>query len=164
MRRILLSRMVAAAVAIVGLLIAWVLDAGRPIGYPLVLIEQGVTAVQIGNQDVFAIRDGAVLEILGRSTPEGERIVYCPNEAFFVAPGDGSLFTRAGAWVAGPSSRNMDRHPVTIKPETLQVFLAEREQRARSSGATVDGEAGEAYRSWRSAPDEAQAFCQNPVG
>lgn len=160
----ILSRLLAAGLATAGLLVAWAIDAGRPIGYPLVQIDQGVTAFNLDGAPVFAVRNGAALQVLGRTTVEGSRVLWCPNERFFVAPSDASLFTRDGEWVAGPSKRDMASFEVNTQSETLQVFLGEPTHAPRATGASVEGAAGEAYRDWAAAPDDLQKFCQNPVG
>lgn len=151
--------------ALAGLGVAWTLDAGREVGYPLVLIEQGVTVVDIDGQALFAIRDGASLTFLGTTTPgTGSRLVWCPIEGFFVSPDDTALYTREGRYVAGPGTRDMDLYPTEIKQDTLQVFLLEGPRERPRSNGQVSGEAGEAYRSWKADPDTPQKFCQNPVG
>lgn len=164
-RQVLVSRGIAAAIAIVGLFAAWSLDAGREIGYPLVQIEQGVSVIPIAGTRVFAIRDGAAVTLLGRETPgTGTQLVYCPDEAFFVSPDDYALYDRQGRYVAGPGTRDMDRYPHRVDQGTLQVFLdGEVIQRPRSVGE-ISGEAGEAYQTWKADPDTPRAFCQNPAG
>jgi hypothetical protein len=155
----------AAAIAIVGLLVAWTLDAGREIGYPLVQIEQGVTVVKIDGLRLFSIRDGASVTFLGKTTPgTGTDLVWCPIERFFVSPEDAALFTREGEYVAGPAKRDMDLYPHEIRQDTLQVFLLEGPTERPRSNGQVSGEAGEAYNKWKADPDTPQKFCQNPVG
>lgn len=164
--------MVSMAVAFGVLIGGWALTAEQVAGYPLVLVDQGVTALTFGNEEVdgrtvpkrvFVIRDGSVITILGTTTPgRGLPIVYCPNERFFVAPDDASLFDRGGRYVEGPATGDMFEYRRQIDPENLELFVGDRIERPRSKGQ-VSGEAAEAYFNWKADPETPQRFCQNPV-
>lgn len=171
-RAILVSRLVSMAVAVGMLLVGWIVTAGQPVGHPLVLIEQGVTAMRFGTEvvdgetvpkDVFVIRDGSVIRIFSKRTPgTGSLLVYCPKERFFVSPEDTSLFDREGRYVEGPATGDMAEYKKTIDTEELELTVGDRVDRERSNGE-ISGEAAQAYLEWKADPATPRAFCQDPV-
>lgn len=172
MGAIIRSRLLSALVAFGGLMLAWSVTAEQAVGYPLVLVPQGVSVLTLGTElvdgeevprRVFVIRDGSIVTVLATVAPgTGSALVFCPRERFFVSPEDGSLFDRAGRYVDGPATGDMAEYRRQIDPEALDLFVGSRVERPRSAGQ-VSGEAGEAYRNWRADPEVPQKFCQDPV-
>jgi hypothetical protein len=166
------SRLLSALVAFSGLMTAWVVTADQELGFPLVLVEQGVTSLRFGNEIVngetvprylFVIRDGSVVTVFGKRTPgTGSRLFYCPNERFFVSPDDEALYDREGRYVQGPGTGDMVEYRRTINTEDLTLFIGGATERPRSKGE-ISGAAAEKYLNWRADPDTQQKFCQDPI-
>jgi len=169
---IIRTRLVSACIAFGFLMLAWTLTADVALGYPLILLKQGVSSLRFGTEvidgvtvpkSVFVIRDGSVITVLGKTTPgTGSRLVYCPAERFFVSPEDAALFDRSGQYVQGPGTRDMDEYRRQVDPEALALYVGERTERPRSNGQ-ISGEAAEAYLTWKADPSVPQRFCQDPV-
>lgn len=156
------SRLIAAAIAIATLTGAWFVASDEVSGYPFVLVGQGVEARSFGDREVFTVRDGSTVVVLGRTTPgTGSPLVYCPRERFFVAPADGALFDRSGRYVDGPAEGDMFVYRSLVDAQGF-LRLGKKITPSRSSGE-ISGEAGEAYRNWRADPDTPQRFCQDEI-
>lgn len=165
------SRLLAVAIAMSGLMTAWALTAEAKLGYPLHLVQQGVTKMRLPVQtpdevyvrDVYVIRDGSQITVFDPFAPGTEtRLVWCPREEFFVSPSDASLFDRSGRYVDGPATGDMAQYLVSISTETLELELGPKRQRPKTTGE-VSGDAAERYRNWKADPATPQRFCQDPV-
>lgn len=67
--------------------------------------------------------EGEILALSQRCTHLGCRVPFCPSSGRFECPCHGSVFSRAGDYVAGPAPRGLDRHPVEVDPEDGLLYI-----------------------------------------
>lgn len=136
-RRTLLGRMWGAGAALIAAAGAWTTwDLLRPL--PATGFGGRVRAVARE-----AVPDGAVIEVPAarafltvvndevvalseKCTHLGCRVPYCESSGRFECPCHGSVFSRAGDYLAGPSPRGMDSYPVEEVDGLLYIETGDR--------------------------------------
>jgi cytochrome b6-f complex iron-sulfur subunit len=93
--------------------------------------ETGVVEVTAARAYLARI-NGEVVAISEKCTHLGCRVPFCESSGQFECPCHGSVFNRAGDFVAGPSPRGMDRFPTEIGDDGL-VYI--------DTGTKVEGPA-----------------------
>jgi cytochrome b6-f complex iron-sulfur subunit len=63
--------------------------------------------------------NGDVVALSQKCTHLGCRVPFCDSSGRFECPCHGSVFTRSGAYVAGPAPRGMDRYPTSVGEDGL---------------------------------------------
>ncbi len=74
--------------------------------------------------------NGEVVAIAEKCTHLGCRVPFCESSGQFECPCHGSVFNRAGDYVAGPAPRGMDRYPTEVGDDGLLYI---------DTGSKVDG-------------------------
>lgn len=78
------------------------------------------TVVEVSAARAYLTRvDGEIVAISEKCTHLGCRVPYCESSGQFECPCHGSVFNRAGDYVAGPSPRGMDRYATDIGDDGL---------------------------------------------
>lgn len=75
--------------------------------------ENGVVEVPAAKSYLTRI-NGDIVAISEKCTHLGCRVPFCESSGQFECPCHGSVFNRAGDFIAGPAPRGMDRHPTEI--------------------------------------------------
>ena len=129
-------------------------------GITFVTVRQGINYYDVAGERVFVLREGSVVTaFLGRSTGGGEPLVYCIDEAAFVAPLETSMWTARGEWVAGPAPRDLDQVRATVGNDGVLRLDAGAVKRSDGRGAgEVSGEVGRRYEAYRNG-DTTAGFC-----
>jgi cytochrome b6-f complex iron-sulfur subunit len=65
--------------------------------------------------------DGHLFALSQKCPHLGCRVPFCESSGQFECPCHGSVFDIGGEWIAGPSPRGMDHHPISVDGETLIV-------------------------------------------
>lgn len=91
--------------------------------------ESGVVEVAAARAYLTRI-NGEVVAISEKCTHLGCRVPFCESSGQFECPCHGSVFNRAGDYVAGPAPRGMDRYPTELAEDGLLYI---------DTGARVDG-------------------------
>lgn len=141
-RRRFLTRLWQAGAGLVGAAGAWTTwDLIRPL--PVVgfggmvrtiapeAVAEGVVVEVTAAKSFLTRIDGEVVALSEKCTHLGCRVPFCASSGQFECPCHGSVFNRAGDFLAGPSPRGMDRHPVTEENGLLVV----------DTGTKIDGPA-----------------------
>jgi cytochrome b6-f complex iron-sulfur subunit len=129
-RRSFLARLWMAGVGLVASAGAWTsldfLWPGPTVGFggrvrtvpPESVPERGV--VEVLSARAFLTRvDGEIVALSEKCTHLGCRVPYCESSSRFECPCHGSVFNRAGDYLAGPAPRGMDRYPVEVGDDGL---------------------------------------------
>lgn len=77
-------------------------------------LPEGVTAHELGGDDVFVIRDGNDVRVFlsdARHLPD-ETLWWCPNEEVFIEVEHGSMFDRQGRKIGGPAAGGLNQYEV----------------------------------------------------
>ena len=69
----------------------------------------------------MANADGHLLALSQKCPHLGCRVPFCESSGRFECPCHGSIFDIGGEWIAGPSPRGMDRHPVSLEGDVVVV-------------------------------------------
>lgn len=69
--------------------------------------------------------DGELIALYQKCPHLGCRVPYCETSGQFECPCHGSIFTRKGEYLAGPSPRGMDQFPLTVEDRTVVVNTGE---------------------------------------
>ena len=69
----------------------------------------------------LANADGHLLALSQKCPHLGCRVPFCESSGRFECPCHGSIFDIGGEWIAGPSPRGMDRHPVSLEGDVVVV-------------------------------------------
>lgn len=156
-------RRIVAAVVAVGLVIGLRATVTRDTGFPISLLQQGVTALDVKGAHVFMVRQGSVVTAFATDAQfERDTLVWCPVESVFVSPQRFELYTIDGAYIDGPGLRDMTQYPVKVDGDLQVRVNVARPVRARArSNGEVSGEIGQLYKNARAG--RAVRFCQNPV-
>ena len=123
-RRQFLGRMWAAGAALVGVAGSWTTwDLLKPLpttgfGGKVRAILAGAVSEQvteIGAAKAYLTEvNGEIVALSHKCTHLGCRVPYCESSGRFECPCHGSVFSRAGDYIAGPSPRGMDRYEVEV--------------------------------------------------
>lgn len=137
-RRSILARMWAAGGALIAAAGGWTTwDLLRPLtpvgGFGGVVrgaASEAVTEgaiIEVAAARSFLTRiDGEIMALSEKCTHLGCRVPYCDSSGRFECPCHGSVFSRAGDYIAGPAPRGMDRHPVEEVDGLLWIDTGER--------------------------------------
>jgi cytochrome b6-f complex iron-sulfur subunit len=82
--------------------------------------------------------NGEVLALSETCTHLGCRVPYCESSGQFECPCHGSIFNRAGDYLAGPAPRGMDRYPVAVVDGIVEVDTGQLIEGASPGTLTVD--------------------------
>ncbi len=83
--------------------------------------------------------NGETVALSEKCTHLGCRVSYCESSGLFECPCHGSVFNRAGDYVAGPAPRGMDRHPAEVGDDGfLYIDTGERIEGLAPGSAQVD--------------------------
>lgn len=136
-RRTMLGRMWAAGVALVGAAGAWTSwDLLRPLaatgfGGRIRAVERAAipegAVIELPQARAFLTAvNGEVLALSEKCTHLGCRVPFCESSGRFECPCHGTVFSRAGDYIAGPAPRGMDRYAVEEVDGLLYVETGER--------------------------------------
>ena len=70
--------------------------------------------------------DGRLFAFSQKCPHLGCRVPFCESSGRFECPCHGSVFDIGGEWIAGPSPRGLDQHPLTIEKGQLVVDTSKR--------------------------------------
>ena len=102
---------------------------GRVRAVPPESVAEGAI-VEIPAARAFLTRvDDEVVALSEKCTHLGCRVPFCESSGRFECPCHGSVFSRAGDYLAGPAPRGMDRYPVEVEEGLLVI----------DTGARTDG-------------------------
>ena len=83
--------------------------------------------------------NGEVTAISEKCTHLGCRVPFCDSSGQFECPCHGSVFNRAGDYVAGPSPRGMDTYPVEVGDDgLLYINTGERMDGGKPGNVQID--------------------------
>jgi cytochrome b6-f complex iron-sulfur subunit len=85
---------------------------------PDAVTEDGVVEVPAARAYLTRV-NGEVVAISEKCTHLGCRVPFCESSGQFECPCHGSVFNRAGDYVAGPAPRGMDHNPTEIGDDGL---------------------------------------------
>lgn len=140
-RRQFLSRVWAAGGAALGVIAGWTAwDLLQPLptsGFgglvraigPDSVPDAGVVEVPAARSYLTRV-NGEVVAIFEKCTHLGCRVPYCESSGQFECPCHGSVFNRAGDYVAGPAPRGMDMFPTEVGEDGLLYI---------NTGEKIDG-------------------------
>jgi cytochrome b6-f complex iron-sulfur subunit len=84
--------------------------------------------------------DGELIALYQACPHLGCRVPYCESSGRFECPCHGSIFTRKGEYVEGPSPRGMDQFPLTVEDRAGVVDTGEVIEGPRIGLLTMSGE------------------------
>ena len=136
-RRTLLGRMWGAGAALIAAAGAWTTwDLLRPLpatGFggrvrtvARAAVPDGAVIEVPAARAFLTVVDGEVMALSEKCTHLGCRVPYCESSGQFECPCHGSVFSRAGDFVAGPAPRGMDLYPVDEVDGLLYIETGER--------------------------------------
>lgn len=99
------------------------LDLGKDDSLRLDDLAEGVTAHEVGGNDVFIMRDGADVRIFlpdARHLPE-DTLLWCPNEQIFFEVEHGSQFDQQGRKIGGPAQGGLNQYAVRVEDSKLVI-------------------------------------------
>jgi cytochrome b6-f complex iron-sulfur subunit len=82
--------------------------------------------------------DGEVVALSEKCTHLGCRVPFCESSGQFECPCHGSVFSRGGDYLSGPSPRGMDQYPVELEEGLLYINTGERLDGSAPGTITVD--------------------------
>jgi cytochrome b6-f complex iron-sulfur subunit len=82
--------------------------------------------------------DGEVIALSETCTHLGCRVPYCASSGHFECPCHGSIFNRAGDFLAGPAPRGLDRYPTTVVDGVVEIDTGETVAGGPPGTMTVD--------------------------
>ena len=85
---------------------------------PEAVPETGVVEVRAARAYLTRL-DGEIVALSEKCTHLGCKVPYCASSGQFECPCHGSVFNRAGEFLAGPAPRGMDRYPVELDPDGM---------------------------------------------
>ncbi len=149
-RRQFLSRLWAAGGALVAAAATWTTwDLLKPLpttGFggvvrslkPEAVPDEGVIEVPAARSYLTRI-DGEVVAIAEKCTHLGCRVPFCDSSGQFECPCHGSVFNRAGDFIAGPAPRGMDTYPVEVGDDgLLYINTGERRDGGKPGSLQID--------------------------
>lgn len=150
-------------IAIVGVAIL-VLVLGRDDSLRLDDLPQGVSAHQLGGDDVFIMREGMNVRVFlsdARHLPE-DTLWWCPNEQVFVEVEHGSTFDRQGRKIGGPAQGGLNQYRVRVDDGKIvvdrsEIVVGELTPRGESPQGIDDADFSRPYNSGPG------SFCNDPV-
>ncbi len=98
--------------------------------------DQGVVEVPSARAYLTRI-NGEVVAISEKCTHLGCRVPFCESSGQFECPCHGSVFNRAGDFLAGPSPRGMDRYPTEVGEDGL-LYINTGERQDGSPPGTLE--------------------------
>ncbi|MFN3215543.1 MAG: ubiquinol-cytochrome c reductase iron-sulfur subunit [Acidimicrobiales bacterium] len=98
---------------------------------PEAVPEVGVVEVPVARSYLTRI-NGEIIAINEKCTHLGCKVPFCATSGQFECPCHGSIFNRAGEFLAGPSPRGLDRFPIEVADSGL-IYI--------DTGTTIDGAA-----------------------
>ncbi len=149
-RRQFLSRLWAAGGALVAAAATWTTwDLLKPLpttGFggvvrslkPEAVPDEGVIEVPAARSYLTKI-DGEILALSEKCTHLGCRVPFCDSSGQFECPCHGSVFNRAGDYIAGPSPRGLDTYPVELGDDgLLYINTGERQDGGKPGSLQID--------------------------
>jgi len=91
---------------------------------PETVPEDGVVEIRAARAYLTRI-EGEVVAISETCTHLGCRVPWCASSGQFECPCHGSLFNRAGDYIAGPSPRGLDRYAVEVVDGIIEIDTSE---------------------------------------
>lgn len=83
--------------------------------------------------------NGEVTAISEKCTHLGCRVPYCESSGRFECPCHGSVFSRAGDYIAGPAPRGMDTYPTEVGEDgLLYINTGERQDGGKPGTQQID--------------------------
>lgn len=82
--------------------------------------------------------DGEVIALSETCTHLGCKVPYCASSGYFECPCHGSVFNRAGDFLAGPAPRGLDRYPTTIVEGVVEIDTGDKADGGPPGTMTVD--------------------------
>ncbi|MEL6984927.1 MAG: Rieske 2Fe-2S domain-containing protein, partial [Actinomycetota bacterium] len=83
--------------------------------------------------------NGEVVAIAEKCTHLGCRVPFCDSSGQFECPCHGSVFNRAGDFIAGPAPRGMDTYPVEVGDDgLLYINTGERQDGGKPGNLQID--------------------------
>ncbi len=140
-RRTLLARAWQAGAALIAAAGAWtswdLLRPRTPAGFggrvralpPDAVPDTGVVEVPAAKGYLVRV-DGEIIALSEKCTHLGCRVPFCDSSNHFECPCHGSVFNRAGEYLAGPAPRGLDRYPTEVGADGL-VYI--------DTGTTIEG-------------------------
>lgn len=127
-------------------------------------VSEGVTAHEVGGDDVFIVRDGNDVRVFladARHLPD-DTLWWCPNEQIFVDVEHGSQFDRQGRKIGGPAQGGLNRYDVRVHEGKLivdrdQVIVGGLAPRGEAPAAVDNADFSRPYDSG------AGSFCDDPI-
>lgn len=148
-RRKLLNRLWAGGLGLIGVAGAWTtLDVLKPlptVGFggvvravsPEAVPEGQILAVPAARSYLTRV-NGEILALSEKCTHLGCSVPYCDSSGRFECPCHGSVFSRAGDYIAGPAPRGMDQYPVEEVDGLLYIDTGSPEHGAPPGAALID--------------------------
>jgi cytochrome b6-f complex iron-sulfur subunit len=99
--------------------------------------EDGVIEVPAARAYLTRI-DGEIVALSETCTHLGCRVPWCASSGRFECPCHGSVFNRAGDYLAGPAPRGMDRYPFTTVNGVIEIDTADAEPGEPPGTLTID--------------------------
>jgi len=99
--------------------------------------EEGVIEVRAARAYLTKI-DGEVVAISEACTHLKCRVPYCASSGRFECPCHGSVFNRAGDYLAGPAPRGLDRYPVAVVDGLVEIDTGTVESGRAPGETTID--------------------------
>ena len=75
---------------------------------------------------VFLVHGDPPIALDAASPHQGDDLAFCPQGDNFVSLAHGELFSRSGRYIGGPAPRGMDRIPLRVRGEGVQINISER--------------------------------------
>ncbi len=100
--------------------------------------DKGVVQVPAARAYLTRV-DDEILALSEKCTHLGCHVPFCESSGQFECPCHGSVFNRAGDFVAGPAPRGMDRYPVEVGDDgLLHIDTGSRELGLPPGALTID--------------------------
>ena len=99
--------------------------------------EDGVIEVRAARAYLTKI-EGEVVALSETCTHLGCRVPWCATSGQFECPCHGSVFNRAGDFIAGPAPRGMDRYPVDVVDGIIEIDTSSAEAGEAPGTLTID--------------------------
>ena len=100
--------------------------------------EEGVVEVPAARAYLTRV-NGEVMALSEKCTHLGCRVPFCESSGQFECPCHGSVFNRAGDYLAGPSPRGMDTYPTEVGEDgLLYINTGERQDGGQPGTLQID--------------------------
>lgn len=99
--------------------------------------EDGVIEVPAARAYLTRI-DGEIVALSEACTHLSCRVPWCASSGQFECPCHGSVFNRAGDFIAGPAPRGLDRYPVEVVDGIIEINTASAEPGEPPGVLTID--------------------------